>query len=308
MSKSITQDMAYRQSLMKYAEKYGVSRASRKYNKSRSYIYFWKARWDGSAESLACQSRRPHSHPNQHTEAELKLILDMRRRNPNLGMVELWHRLKKRGYTRRPESLFRVMRKMGLFPPQKPKNTYKPKPYEQMSHPGQRVQIDVKIVPRRCIANPDLRLFQYTAIDEFTRLRFLAAYPEQSTYSSADFLQKAVRWYARKGIRVECIQTDNGFEFTNRFSNSKRDTLTLFELTAQRLGIRHKLIRPYTPRHNGKVERSHREDQKRFYSCHSFYSLQDFASQLIVHNRRSNNFPMRPLGWLSPLEFSVQHV
>ena len=48
MSKSITQDMAYRQSLMKYAEKYGVSRASRKYNKSRSYIYFWKARWDGT--------------------------------------------------------------------------------------------------------------------------------------------------------------------------------------------------------------------------------------------------------------------
>ena len=39
MSKSITQDMAYRQSLMKYTEKYGVSRASRKYNKSRSYIY-----------------------------------------------------------------------------------------------------------------------------------------------------------------------------------------------------------------------------------------------------------------------------
>ena len=82
MSKSITQDMAYRQSLMKYAEKYGVSRASRKYNKSRSYIYFWKARWDGTIESLACQSRRPHHHPNQHTEEELKLIRDMRRAIP----------------------------------------------------------------------------------------------------------------------------------------------------------------------------------------------------------------------------------
>ena len=69
----------------------------------------------GTPESLACQSRRPHSLPNQHTEAELKLIRDMRRRNPNLGMVELWHRLRKRGYTRRPESLFRVMRKLGLF-------------------------------------------------------------------------------------------------------------------------------------------------------------------------------------------------
>lgn len=305
---SITQDMKYRQSLMKYAEKYGVSRASRKYNKSRSYIYFWKARWDGSVESLACQSRRPHSHPNQHTQAELKLIRDMRRRNPKLGMIELWYRLKQRGYTRRPESLFRVMRKLGMFPAKEPKNTYKPKPYEQMTYPGQRVQVDVKVVPRRCIADPELRLFQYTAIDEFTRLRFLAAYPEQSTYSSADFLKRLVTWYARRGIHVECVQTDNGFEFTNQFSNSKRDLPTLFEATAQSLGIRHKLIRPYTPRHNGKVERSHWEDQKRFYASHTFFSLRDFAQQLAVHNRRSNNFSMRPLNWLSPADFSVQYV
>ena len=223
-------------------------------------------------------------------------------------MLELWHRLRQRGYTRCPESLFRVMRKMGLFPAEKPKNTYKPKPYEQMTYPGQRVQVDVKVVPRRCIADPELRLFQYTAIDEFTRLRFLAAYPEQTTYSSADFLKRLFQWYARRGIRVECVQTDNGIEFTNRFSNSKRNLPTLFEATAAGLGIRHKLIRPYTPRHNGKVERSHREDQKRFYSCHSFYSLDDFAKQLAIHNRRSNNFPMRPLGWLSPSEFTVQYV
>ena len=303
MSKSITHDMAYRQSLMKYAEKYGVSKASRKYNKNRSYIYFWKARWDGSAASLACRSRKPHSHPNQHTEAELKLIKDMRRRNPTLGMVELWHRLKQRGYTRRPESLFRVMRRLGMFPDTNPKTQYKPKLYEQMTYPGQRVQIDVKVVPLRCIADPELRLFQYTAIDEFSRLRFLAAYSEQSTYSSADFLSRLVKWYGRRGIKVECVQTDNGFEFTNRFSNSKRDLPTLFENTAADLGIRHKLIRPYTPRHNGKVERSHREDQKRFYSTHRFFSLADFDAQLAVHQNRSNNFPMRPLGWLSPREF-----
>ncbi len=308
MSNSITQDMRYRQSLMKFTAKYGVSRASRKYNKSRSYIYFWKARWDGSESSLACQSRRPHSHPNQHTDAELKLIRDMRRRNPNLGMVELWHRLKKRGYTRRPETLFRVMRNLGLFKKQEKKPQYKPKPYEQMAYAGQRVQVDVKVVPRRCIADPTLKLYQYTAIDERTRLRFLAAYPEQSTYSSADFVMQLVRFYAKKGIRVECIQTDNGFEFTNRFSNSSKDKITLFERTLLHLGINHKKIRPYTPRHNGKVERSHREDQKRFYSTHQFYSLTDFQNQLVVHNRRSNDFPMRPLGWLSPLEFLVQDV
>ena len=89
MDKSIAQDMAYRQSLTRYAEKYGVSRASRKHNKSRSHIYFWKKRWDRAVESLVYQSWQHHSHPNQHAEAELKLIRDMRCHNPNLGMVEL---------------------------------------------------------------------------------------------------------------------------------------------------------------------------------------------------------------------------
>ncbi|MEG0804156.1 MAG: DDE-type integrase/transposase/recombinase, partial [Pygmaiobacter sp.] len=193
-----------------------------------------------------------------------------------------------------------------------PKKPYTPKPYEQMTHPGERVQIDVKVVPRACITDPQLRLFQYTAIDEFTRLRYLGAYEEQSTYSSADFLQKATAWFSRRGIAVECVQTDNGFEFTNRFANTKRNLPTLFEATAATLGIRHKLIRPYTPRHNGKVERSHREDQKRLYDTHSFYSMADFANQLQKHLRRSNDFPMRPLQWQSPMEFlaaySVQDV
>ena len=297
---TVTQDMKYRQSLMKYSEKFGVSRASRKYNKSRSYIYFWKKRWNGSLESLACQSRRPHSHPNQHTEEEIQLIKNLRRRNPKLGMIELWFRACKRGYTRRPDSMFRLMQRLGLSAPPKPKPKYTPKPYEQMQYPGQRVQIDVKVVPRACIADPELKLYQYTAIDEFSRLRYLAAYEEQSTYSSSDFLHQVVAFYKNKGFAVECVQTDNGFEFTNRFSQSKRDSSTLFEQTAEELNIRHKLIRPYTPRHNGKVERSHREDQKLFYSSHSFYSLADFSAQLAGQKKRTNNLPMRPLNWLSP--------
>ena len=309
---SISQDMKFRYSLMKYVEKFGVAKACRKYNKCRSYIYFWKARFDGSIESLAYHSRKPHSHPNQHTEAELTLIRNMRRRNPKLGIVKLWARLRNRGYTRCVESLWRVLRREGLAEQEKPKKKYKPKPYEQMQYPGQRVQIDVKVVPRSCIADPLLKLYQYTAIDEYSRYRILGAYAEQSTYSSADFLRRVVTAFQRKGVKVECVQTDNGFEFTNRFSNSKRDIPTLFEDTAKELGIRHKLIRPYTPRHNGKVERSHREDQKRFYACHRFWSLADFGAQLAGLQSRSNSRPMRPLRWRSPRQmlacFTVQNV
>ena len=100
MKKNTAQDMEYRQSLMKYAEKYGVSRAGRKNNKSRQNICFRRQRRDGSDAFLYCQSTQPHSHPNRHTEEEVRLIRNMRRRNPGLGMPELWHRLRKRGYAR----------------------------------------------------------------------------------------------------------------------------------------------------------------------------------------------------------------
>ena len=78
---------------------------------------------------------------------------------------------------------------------------------------------------------------------------------------------------------------------------------TLFEKLLKQRGISHKLIKPYTPRHNGKVERSHRKDNEYFYATHKFYSFDDFKKQLAVHSRKYNNFPMRPLNWKSPSDF-----
>ena len=236
----------------------------------------------------------------------------MHRRNPKLEIVELWVRLRKRGYTRTIESLWRVMRREGWTAQGEKKKPYKPKPYEQMQYPGQRVQIDVKVVPRRCIADPRLKLYQYTAIDEYSRYRVLGAYEEQSAFSSADFLNKVVKHFARKGIAVECVQTDNGFAFTNRFSHSQRDLAPPLRQRPDSWAYGTKLIRPYTPRHNGKVERSHREDQKRFYDTHRFYSFADFGGQEASHQSLSNSRPMRPLHWAAPRDvlssFTVQYV
>ena len=237
----------------------------------------------------------------------------MCKRNPRLGRVELWCRLRKRGCTRSLSGLYRVLHKLDLQPkPQK--KVYIPKPYQQMTFPGERVQIDVKIVPRACKAGEaaNERLVQYTAIDEYPRLRYLKAYKEQSADSSRDFLLNLIPYYLKRGIEIRCIQTDNGFEFTNRLSLHQTKRLTAFEVTAQTLGIKLRFFRPYTPRHNGKVERSHREDQKRFYNHRKFYSFDDFARQLAAWQPRSNRLPMRPLGFLSPAEylkaFTVQYV
>ena len=300
--------MKFRESMLRYAEKNGVTKASIKYNVNRQYVYRWKNRYDGTLESLADRSHRPKSHPKQHTEDEIKLIKDMRRRNPNAGLVVFWVKLMERGYTRTITGLYRVLRRLDQMPVHLPNPKYIAKPYEEMTYPGQRVQIDVKHVPASCITAQDdhrsHKYYQYTAIDEYSRFRYVEGFDEISTYSSKTFLENMLKAFP---FSVECVQTDNGPEFTNRFT-SKRDAPTLFEACLKQRGIVHKLIRPFTPRHNGKVERSHRKDNEYFYASHKFYSLEDFKKQLTVHNRKYNHFPMRPLGWLSPASFLQNFV
>ena len=290
--------MRYRQSLIEYSLKYGVTKAAIKYNTNRQYIYRWRKRYDGTLQSLADRSLRPHFHPNQHTTEELKLIADMRRRNPEDGLVVFWVKLRQRGYTRSITGLYRVLVKQGEMAVKPPNPKYIPKSYETMYYPGQRVQIDVKHVPASCLVGEakGKKFYQYTAIDEYSRFRYVEAFDEASTYTSTQFLINMLKAFP---FKVECVQTDNGLEFTKRFA-SNSNSPTLFERTLKQLGIQHKLIKPFTPRHNGKVERSHRKDNEYFYATHKFYSLDDFKAQLAVHNRKYNAFPMRPLKWQSP--------
>ena len=303
---TVTQTMQFRQSLLKYAEKYGVTKAAIKYNVNRQYIYRWKRRYNGDIQSLANKSHRPHHHPNQHTEAELQKIKNFRRRNPNTGLVVLWVKLRRSGYTRSITGLYRVLRRQGQMAVKLPNPKYIPKPYEKMRFPGERVQIDVKFVPEACIVGDAAgeKFYQYTAIDEFSRWRYLEAFQEHSTYSSAQFLEHLIK---AAPFKILCVQTDNGTEFTKRLLPGDNGP-SLFVTRLEQAGIRHKLIRPYTPRHNGKVERSHRKDNEYFYASHKFYSFEDFKNQLAVRCRNYNRFPIRPLGWLSPIEYLAKYT
>jgi transposase InsO family protein len=269
---TITQTMRFRQALIEYSFKHGVTKAAIKYRTNRQYIYRWRKRYDGTLQSLADRSRRPHSHPNQHTPEELKLIADMRKRNMEAGLVVFWVKLMQRGYTRSITGLYRVLRRQGQMAVKPSNPKYVPKPYEKMYYPGQRVQIDVKHVPSSCMVGDakDQKFYQYTAIDEYSRFRFLMAFEEASTYTSSVFVDEMLKAFP---FKVECVQTDNGFEFTKRFGSDKSKP-SLFEVNLKQRGITHKLIRPFTPRHNGKVERSHRKDGRVNNFVFSFLSWQ----------------------------------
>jgi transposase InsO family protein len=298
----VTEDMRYRQRVLEYAKEHGAREAARRHRTCRQYIYYWRRRWDGTAESLGEKSRKPHHHPKEHTAEEIELIKAARAEEPRDGLVDFWVKLGRRGYTRSCPGLYRLLKRLNLLRKEPKAKKYVPRPYEQMTYPGERVQIDVKVVPKSCIKGREAAgdsWFQYTAIDEYSRYRCVMGYDAQNTYNSTLFLEYILKKFP---FPVECVQTDNGSEFTNRFTSNKGKP-SRFELALAGRGIRHKLIRPYTPRHNGKVERSHRKDQERFYARTSFSSLRDFQNQLYRYNYKEyNHFPMRPLGWKSPRE------
>lgn len=292
----ISSNAHFRQRVLKYSLRYGVSAASRFYRVSRNAIYEWRAKYDGKSwKSLKDKSHRPHHHPNEHTSEEKQLIL---RLYPyyNNDMIMLWDALRKRGYTRSYTSLVRVVNKW-IRPEIKQKQSRKTKPYQRAEYPGQKVQVDVKFVPSYCVVN-EQKYYQYTAVDECTRWTYREMYDEHSTYSSTDFLKKLI---SRCPFPIREIQTDNGTEFT-RALISDDGKLSLFEEMLEKCGIKYHRIKVATPRHNGKVERQHRTDEKRFYKKMKMYNLADGRKQLEKYNKKSNNIPKICLGFLTPNE------
>lgn len=96
------------------------------------------------------------------------------------------------------------------------------------------------------------------------------------------------------GYITKMLQTDNGFEFTH---TREKKEYHLFDELCQELGIKYKLIKPRTPRHNGQVERSHRNDQKRLHTYLTFYSLDDLNKQMKDYLKRFHNIPSNSLKW-----------
>ena len=295
---TITEEMKWRQSMVKLAKKEGVTKAARKFRVNRQYVYRWLKRYDGTVRSLANISTKPKHHPREHTEEEIKLIKDMYKKNKETGLVVFWVKLKQRGYVRSISSLYNQLVKLGIYQRRKKIKKKKVGKYVQMTYPGERIQIDIKYVPEECVTIENLKLYQYTAIDEYTRMRYLQIYDEMSTYTSYIFMKEVIKYFK---FPIKEVRTDNGIQFTYRLVPSEKKTL--FEKYLKKKKIKHDLIRPFTPKHNGKVERSHRKDSERFYSHHKFYSLEDARKQIRIYNQEYNKFPMRPLGWKSPVEF-----
>ena len=298
----VTSSAHFRQRVVKRSYKIGVTKASIYYRVSRKAIYEWRKRYDGTVKSLREKSHRPKHHPNEHTAEEKERIL---RRYPRYkeDLIRLWDSLRKDGYTRNYYSMLRVIRKW-VKPEINRRNKAKAKEYQRADYPGQKMQVDVKFVPT-CCSVTGKKYYQYTAIDECTRWTFRYMYDEHSTYSSSDFLARLINVFPAP---IREIQTDNGSEFTKALLSNEKNDLSLFEQKLRDNDIVYHRIRVATPRHNGKVERQHREDQKRFYDKMKMYNLKDGIVQLERYNKLSNNIPKVCLGFKTPNQVLTEYL
>ncbi len=278
-----------KQAVVKYAERNGKSKASRKYGVSLPSVKRWCKRYDGTWKSLLEKSHRPHSHPKQHTPKEERQIKNSFKKSyARYGWDGVYSDLSRKGYTRSFSGMVYAAKRLGLTEQKKQKKRSRVhRRYPELIEPGEKVQIDVKEVPYNCLRGKVLRdgkhLYQWTGIDECTRMRFVYSFEEHTPENSVKFLKMLIQAFP---FKIKTIQTDNGTEFTYKY----------------------KLIPPRTPWHNGKVERSHRNDQRYFYDWETFRSVEELNKKLEKHLVWSNNKTMRTLGNKSPIQILAEKL
>ena len=230
-----------------------VARTCRHFGISRRAFYKWKRRYAEHGEAGLCdRPRRPHRFPRATPKEVVSKILYLRQ-NYHFGPGKIADYLKRfHQLSVAPSSVHRILGAHGMnrLPANQKHRPHKKRwqRYEK-AQPGHRLQLDVKFLER--IPGTKKRLFQFTAIDDCTRIRVLKVYDACNQTTAIRFIDEVLR---RLPFRVLVVQTDNGAEFQSRFH---------WHLAG--LDIRHVYIRPRTPHLNGKVERSHRVDDQEFY-------------------------------------------
>lgn len=255
--------------------------------------------------SLEPKSTEPKTQPNE-TPIWIKEKVIALRKKTKLCAKKLHWRLEKQGIKIHERTIGKILKKEKLVRKYRSiKVKYKYIKAERK--PGELLEIDVKYVPGR-VANK--RYYQFTAIDTASRWRYLDVYEEQTNYHSVLFLEDVLRRFEHK---ILAVKTDNGNIFTNRYQGSyKRSdlssrTLHAFDQACAKHNITHYLIDLGKPAQNGTVERSHREDQEKFYEKNKFRDAKDLRRKLRLWNDYYNNLEHCGLKGRSPNEFLANY-
>ncbi|MEU1106617.1 IS481 family transposase [Streptomyces tibetensis] len=247
----------HRLAVLRHAEEVSgnIAVTCRYYGISRQCFYTWRRRYEAEGlDGLKDRSSAPHHTPHATTADVVEKILWLRRQY-HFGPAKIAMYLQRyHDVAISTSGVWRILKKVGLnrLPASQryKRRSIRWKRYEKQ-RPGHQLQVDVKFIEPLGQSGRKKRYYQYTAIDDCTRLRVLRAYPRNDQKTAIQFIDYVL---AKLPFAVEQVQTDNGQEFGQTFHWHLLDK-----------GIGHVRIKPRTPRLNGKVERSHRIDSEEFY-------------------------------------------
>jgi transposase InsO family protein len=257
--------------ILKHARESGnIAQTCRYFGIGRSTFYEWRARFDkGGLEGLEKKKPIGKRWPNQLSDETVEKILHLRK-TYHLGPERImWYLERYHGIKICCNSVYRTLVRNGVrrLPKYAGRRKVHTKRYAKQV-PGHHIQFDVKFLSFQTNKGNKVKRYQYTAIDDATRVRALKIYEKHNQKSSIDFFDYVVEKFH---FRIQQIRTDRGHEWQAKFHWHVEDT-----------GIRHVYIKPRSPQLNGKVERSHRSDQEEFYQLLSYKGDVDLNKKLEV--------------------------
>ena len=190
------------------------------------------------------------------------------RRTCQLGPIRIvWYLEGYHGIKISDAGVYRILRRNGLnrLPNRVGRRAVHTHRYAKQV-PGHHVQVDVAFLKLKGKNGQPTRRYQFTAIDDATRIRALKVYKRHSQRNAIRFIDYVIEKFP---FRIHTIRTDRGHEFQAKFHWHVADK-----------GIRHVYIKPRTPQLNGKVERSHRTDRQEFYQLLTYKDDVDLEKKL----------------------------
>jgi transposase InsO family protein/transposase-like protein len=271
LSKDVKAYLKLRKKLMalEYARRSGsVKKALKEFNVPKATYYKWKKIFDkDGADGPLKKHPVAYNHPNKIKEKVIEKVLSLRKEY-QLGSWRIkWYLERYHDISISESSVSRILKRYGVERLQKKaaRRALHSKRYNK-SVPGHHVQVDVKVLLLKDLVENEYKRFQYTAVDDATRIRALQIYPQQNQANAIEFINYVVKKFP---FRIKTIRTDRGHEFQAKFHWHVED-----------LGMEHHYIKVRTPQLNGKVERSHLTDHHEFYQLLTYKDDVDLTEKL----------------------------